>query len=420
MTDLTKWATSKVAAVDNGQRRKPKGFSLLEVMVAMTLATVLLGAVWTLFQILTKRQTIEIEHAETNQMLRSLHQRLTRDLNNLPAIDRRAAVPLPPVFDAESMPGGRLPWPYNVLDAAPSAAAPATVLRGNRTSLSLLQFLEPMEWNSLDDQDEEPTTGQQSNQRAPLVKQVVYHLPDWPMADDSSDDEGFASDSEDSEDSESEGRRDLSELVREELGMNQTVSLDPSPNGMESRQEDYFSNGDRDRNQAPESSPMMGAEPDVTDESEPMARRESLNDIAVATFAYFDGRRWRNEWDTDLEKRLPIAIRFRWRQSAVPTANEGDSSSPFSDMAPPDEFVSIEPEPDRETDLGNAFGNDANSELESPEARWYEGEWIFLLQPNLNPEGPLTFEKNAAIRYRDPASSASTSRTTWLPGGTRG
>ncbi len=384
-----------------GNRCAGRGFSLLEVIVAMTLATVLLGAVWTLFQILTKRQAIEIRQAETNQMRRSLHQRLTRDLNNLPAIDRRAAMSLPPVFDPESMPGGRLPWPYNVLETAPHNSTSMTVLRGSQSSLTLSQFLEPGEWSTLNDQDDDTELGHQPTENPPLIKQVIYQLPTWPQTSDGPTSANVESNSEDVNDIEGDVAQQTTTLVREEILAASSNDHNSIAEWSDARKDDYFSDNENVQNvniiAARDGGPLNGEE----NASKLNSRRETLDDISVASFAYFDGRRWRSEWDSDLEKRLPVAIRFRWRQTAVPLASTSESSSQYSDSAPPDEFSEFGEGVDTEFAGDDELSRELDTEVESIETRWYEGEWIFLIQPGTNPAAAMFIEK-VGIDLRHP------------------
>ncbi len=59
------------------------GLSLLELLVALTLGSVLLSAVWAMFSIFSRRLESDTFKAEETQLLRGVHQILSRDLGNV-------------------------------------------------------------------------------------------------------------------------------------------------------------------------------------------------------------------------------------------------------------------------------------------------------------------------------------------------
>lgn len=356
---------------------KPRrGISLLEVIVAMALATVLLGSVWTLFQILTKRQLVELDRAETNQLMRSLHQRLTRDFNNLPAIDVRPRASSPAAVALDQFPGGRLPWPYTVLESPGSETLRLTVLRGDRYQLTLGQFVEPADWDTQEEPDREADRDRLSKrdlQSTPpmMLKRVHYSLPRWPQADPAmvGTGEGFSEIDED-QDAESQGR--VTEFSREETSMGptqlQTTDADwQDPTG-------WVNNGD--------SSWPSFQQADPNEESEPAANErqivESVSDVKAAVWSYFDGQRWRRQWDSDLEQRLPVAIRLRWRHREIADSETASPGGNFGAELIPDDFAELDETTDEEA-LSPRPGFDAQDDAVNDE-KWYDSEWIFLLQ----------------------------------------
>jgi type II secretory pathway pseudopilin PulG len=363
-----------------GFRQPLAGFSLLEVIIATALATVLLGSVWSLFQILTKRQAIELRQAESNQLIRSLHQRLTRDLNNLPAIDRPPAAPHLAAFEQDALPDGQLFWPFSLLDPQPSGVSTrrATVLRGDQSTLTLAQFIEPVEWEEITDSDDPAGHRSLESKTLPLIKEVVYQLPRWPVPDDEWSRETVESSSESLKDDGEDSL--LPKLVREE----RLSSL--SPGGIQSSARSVRTDDDelvdaKPNRSHPRNQRDGNRDEDHKEEVHVPVQRETLEDISVAAFAYFDGSHWRTEWDTELEQRLPVAIRFRWRQAAIPKSESGEAAKNFSNLLPPAELH-------RQKSAGQSALNEPGRlefnrapSVESPESSWYEGEWIFLLQP---------------------------------------
>jgi prepilin-type N-terminal cleavage/methylation domain-containing protein len=383
------WVLERRSFHDRGSLRCA-GFSLLEVIVAMALATVLLGSVWSLFQILTRRQAIEHRQAESNQLIRSLHQRFTRDLNNLPAIDRRVASPLPPAIDQDSTNGGSLFWPFSFFDGQTPEilSTSAAVLRGDQSTLTLAQFVEPIEWEHFHATTVESNQPASARRSPPLLKEVVYYLPRWPMSEDNRESDSLESHL----DSESQSLDD-NDFGDEEPARPTLVREETLPNGLSSSaiqsavsgttEEDEFADQQSTRPGMPNQEFL---EQDLQ-ENGATVQRETLEDISVAAFAYFDGMHWRKTWDTDLEQRLPVAIRFRWRQSALPTTESSDSSGDFGTTMPPEELKRAESEGDLELDEASAPMPTGDGAAESLESRWYEGEWIFLLQPLTVPAG---------------------------------
>ncbi len=77
-----------------------------------------------------------------------------------------------------------MPWPYSVIDAAPALPVQGTILRGDQTSLSLTQYVEPVDWHHPGDEaeaDGDARSDREPQSLAPaLLQRVVYQLPTWP------------------------------------------------------------------------------------------------------------------------------------------------------------------------------------------------------------------------------------------------
>lgn len=352
-----------------------RGFSLLEVVVAMALASVLLGAVWTLFQILTKRQAIELQRAEQNQLLRSLHQRISRDLNNLPAIGAASRPVAKSLVDPDLLTDGRLPWPYSVVDATPALPVQASILRGDQSSLSLTQYVEPVDWQRPGDESEEDSDPRGGREPQPwtqaLMKRVVYQLPTWP-SDESDKEPTLDEVASDEADEESQFANEPLQLTRTEYAELDFADVATADDA------DWMSRGSA--TESPLRDSLDPAIEDSGNESELTASQsqaEAVDGIAAAAWAYFDGQRWRSSWDTDLEGRLPPAIRLRWRFRPIATAAEELIDEDYTAANPPDEF---NPMSASENVPSEGVSPDPMTD-EDAAPRWYDVEWIFLVQP---------------------------------------
>ncbi len=251
------------------------GFTLIETIIAMSLLTLLMVIVWTMFGIYTKLETKGVAAAAESSLVRAIDRQFRDDLLHTIAVDRQRAV----AVDQESDPAGNQ-FPLN------------GYLVGTETDL---HFVVSVETNSKDAVDpirvlsyqprsviEEQNDDQRESNEAPTVEALEIGLTDQyatPLGID---------------------RRDRSwrtywkdhangDSLQATLNTNRPSSLD-ADDFMQVGQNS--SDDDAQVRRFPEAA-------DATDE---------ISEIQRLSFRYFDGAAWRSQWDSTVLGRLPIAI----------------------------------------------------------------------------------------------------------------
>ncbi len=288
-------------------RFRSRGFSLLEIIIAMSLGMVLLGAVWTMFNLLGRRQESELRQADRNQIIRSLHQRLTRDLKNLVALDDLLEQSLPDhSSDVALFRIGASEFQVPVpVPSASSPTQPTVVLSGSSAQLELEVFIEPLETIESGAVLDSDHTGKESViSEGPVTKQICYELG---LADEAA---AFAIDRASASTKSTSRRPSVDQEIAQGLVRRESI-IDPrEPLGAEVESDDRESWPDQLSN-------FFGKNFDQTAERTPVVSRvtvmrDHLPDIVAVRFAYFDGRSWLSRWNSRDQNRLPIAIRVQF------------------------------------------------------------------------------------------------------------
>lgn len=244
-------------------QRVPRGLSLLELVVAMAIGSVLLSAIWSMFNVIALRQEREILKAEETQLVRSLHQILSRDLARV--IPQSAVAP----------PGGQnsaMPLP---LFAPNSMAAPTGILWSPGPDASLSGTANRLELICYSDSSAEPARNPQGDKLAgdssdddlnslPATRSVVYC---W------------------------EGTHRMPSLRSPDLKDRSEGEKDSAPGPGLTRIETGVAGGD------------SGREPGT---------EETVCEFHRVILQYFDGKSWQSSWDSAASGRLPVAIRVQF------------------------------------------------------------------------------------------------------------
>lgn len=323
-----------------------EGVSLLEIMVAMTLAIVMMGAIWSLANLLTRRHEGQIRLAEQGQITRSLHQRLTQDLNSLVTWDIQSApTPVPEFSDGEM----HLPaFPFYLLDNLHAAevlqSSASATLTGTETELSLQVYIDPFEiaWQMYQEDDQEFARDEvvdDGSLRPSFTRRVRYSLVRPPSRENAA---GNDSTKLDWEQLSEESGQPQAGFTREEWDNPADRSA------LERRGEGLDTSFDKSTVADSRRSPNIYEKND----SEPSAgyRVERIEEIAEAQFRYFDGRRWRRRWDSLQDGRLPHAILFQFSFAQRKSRHEDQEFETYSsisgddlrDTEPEDEFDDLE------------------------------------------------------------------------------
>ncbi len=274
----------------------------------MSLGMVLLGAVWTMFNLLGRRQESEMRQADRNQLIRSLHQRLTRDLKNLVALDDSLEQPLPDhTADVALFRIGASGFQLPVqVQSASSPTQPTVALSGSSAHLALEVFVEPLETiESGTTLDSDNTRKESVIFEGPATKQVRYELG---LADEAA---AFAIDRAPASTKSTSRRPSVDQetgqgLVRVEsiIDLRDPMSAEVESDGKESWPDQLSNFFGKNFDQTAERNSVV---------SRVTLMRDHLPDIVGVRFAYFDGRSWLSRWNSRDQNRLPVAIRVQFR-----------------------------------------------------------------------------------------------------------
>jgi len=230
----------------------PHGFTLLEILLATTLAVVLLAGLWSLFSTYTSLfETGQIK-IERSQLARALIEQLTDDLNS--AIQ-------------DPIPG------------APAESRTSTPLRrfglvGSTSELRLdVIQLTPLQGNPTPVSDSEQLLREPSAPRVPELRTVYYTFQSPSFSPDAVPESPPG-------------------LVRREVDFETPYASEPD-SGLESLESQS----------ADEQSSSDGLAPEPVDDS--VIR---VPEVVGLEFRYFDGNGWTGQWNSITRKSLPVAV----------------------------------------------------------------------------------------------------------------
>jgi len=310
-------------------RAAAKGFTVLELIVALTLGLVLLSAVWTMFRLFLRHQEIETAQVEKVQLVSSLHQHLSQELLNLfpggkpgpsaPAsTPPKTNIPLPPspglpflLPDQLGGMGAEISLAEQTVEQTPTLDLSASSLVGNSDRLELTVFA------SADDSDLEPPSGKASPSaslidqdkppRSP-TKKITYEFvapkDEFAPRDEFLLEENLTSDQEEIDSQETRVGLWRRELVASTGSMEQTGSVrSPAP---------PETNGGFSNNQSLSRGISRRDQMESLDLQNNSQIEEFAPEIIDLQFDYFDGRKWLSSWDSQKRNRLPVLVRVRF------------------------------------------------------------------------------------------------------------
>lgn len=248
-------------------------FTLIETIIAISLLTVLMAIVWTMFGVYTKLETKGVAAATESALVRAIDRQLRSDILRMLAIDPVGEIPL----ELSNRPDG---------DGFP----PTGFFIGSQNELRFLARAEPS-----------------SPEFAAVARVITYRSrnlgPSEPsMANGGSPvagidrlDRSWPSDSVDQQNDD--------ESAAPLVSSNRAFSLDaddlievgaaagPGDDGQQRRR----------------------AAPDIVDE---------IPELRALTFEYFDGSSWTGDWDSRVSGRLPLALRVAFDLELDPLETE--------------------------------------------------------------------------------------------------
>lgn len=351
-------------------RLRPAGFTVLELIVALTLGLVLLSAIWTMFRLFLRHQEIETAQVEKVQLVSSLHHLLSHELLNLvpggkpgpgsapsPAIAPPSTSPASPLQTFPSPTSGLslFPDPFGLLPSLPgsedqsqtiqfSYELPSRSLVGDSHRLELVVF------SSFEEliPNEEPSTGStrslsiEREQPARLPsKQVIYEFVQPDLENGLSGNRDFL------------GLDGLeSELDNDEEAMQQTGlwRRESTAQPATTNTQNYAPTETRSLENPPSSSPQFGSE--LSQSASPSDPRGTESGSQVEEFApeiidlrfdYFDGQRWLTSWDSGQKNQLPVLVRARLAVETRPDIRKrkleerAESATATEPQTPPDD-----------------------------------------------------------------------------------
>lgn len=328
----------ELADVDRRVALPPRnGVSLLEVIVAITLAMVMLGAVWSLASLLTKRYEAQLRLAEQNQITRSIQQRLLQDLNSIVYSNQEpnwsTETSSKDVNNFFALPN--LFWPERLLESDFSKPSVVPALTGDATELTFSVHTDSWEIAWSEYQQQARMLAGDSSARSPMptpsmVRRVRYALvraeplARSPTARLGADDPN-----------EEEVDPPLIGLTREEW--------EETPHAATQNRE---SAGNADRVLEKTRDQFADDEENRQMDRPATHRLERIEEIENLRFHYFDGERWHRSWDSLQEGRLPCAILFQF--SFAPKKSKSSEQTPDAQLESVTYPSELEPEPEIE------------------------------------------------------------------------
>ena len=262
----------------------PRGFTLIEVLLATALSVTLLLALWTLFGIYTSLFTVGQTKTETSQLARALLKQLADDLHS--AIQD-------PIPGAPAKPRSSTPLRRFVLSGS-----------SDQLRLDVLQVT-PLQGNPNPVGDSERLEQEPSAARVPELRTVYYTFRD-PLR--------TTGPTESAEPS----AQNLPGLVRRELDFETPPDTEPG-SGPSGGLAELEASGEV----------MPGGEPSggagASDPSGVELVDTSITwvpEVVRLAFRYFDGSGWTGQWNSLSRKSLPVAVEVTMQLGTVAPSSE--------------------------------------------------------------------------------------------------
>lgn len=308
-----------------GRVRLEAGFTVLELIVALTLSLVLMAAVWTMFNTMIRRQEVDTARTDRVQIVRGLHQILTRDLQQIvpPAATRQPDAGGVPIDEGIAL--FMQPSPFGDVrrNSRNSNVAEGLVsLKGTRERLELTVLADTTEVVEADrslpgDGGMESESSHPREGGSGAYRSIVYHWRPFPGSGDSLDDELVAP---------SDHVSEVQGLFRQE-----SSRADRAGAANQSERSDRSERTSRAHRTEPTFSRRNDQDADPSAETV-TPEEEQVSEVIRCEFSYFDGRGWRESWNSTESLQLPRAVRVRLdletrRDRREKLAQRADSSS---------------------------------------------------------------------------------------------
>jgi len=253
---LASVATPSLRPYDN----RKTGFTLIETIIAMSLLTVLMAIVWTMFGVYTKLESKGVAAAEESALVRAINRQLRSDLLRMIAIDQAREFPL---GDLSEAPNPR--YPENGF------------LIGSENQLRFLA-----------------RTGHDSNEFADVLHVITYRPRQLVQSGFSQDETTATSAGIDRLD-----RSWVSDVAEQQQHDESSATILSSNRSFSLDKDDLITVGGVAAVDMQDQQRIKYA-PDQIDE---------IPEMRSLQFEYFDGTAWTNQWDSIIGGRLPLAIR---------------------------------------------------------------------------------------------------------------
>lgn len=262
------------------------GFTLLEVIIASSLAATLMLLVWSLFSVYSKLYDKGVQQATELQLVRSLMRQLRSDLHhaNAALLPLRAGFAMASsdgsVFFSDGDSGGQLPLPSGAQ------------LRGTSTRLQMVLRTS----NRTNEHQSSRQTGMDEFSTPDVYDLVEYVWHPRP-------------------DRLGQGSGELAEYELDQEA--DDVEREPGAAGLTRRVTPWFLQNseranDRTNEQAgsigPRSETNLAVNPETQSLPPPSWREDAVPEVSHLRFHYFDGTSWLGYWDSEQAGRLPVAI----------------------------------------------------------------------------------------------------------------
>jgi len=334
-------------------RRRCDAFTLLETIIAMSLLSLLMLVVWSIFSIYTKLESKGVARSAELTLLRSLHHQMRDDLIQLVPIDPKAAPMLSVASDDPSIAeapltsgyfvGGLHDLHFAILEYPTSLSGPTIRIVSYQEAR-----VESEDSKMMDDSQE----GSDPSSFSPGMQRRVESWREY-----------------------SEKQIDVQEIF---LGtpLDQIPVLD---------EDDFMRIGMDDRNE------MEADEQAMLQRRRRPPLEDPIPEIRRMRFRYYDGQAWRGDWDSTLSGRLPVAIEvsLEWQefnadqlneQLMRETANRNDSI-----MVGAGPTSGLEDNPDRSEIQGgrmDAPQQRFDQDIESNDGDDRVDRWVIAIEPH--------------------------------------
>lgn len=242
-------------------KRGRRGFTLIETLITLTLATFLLVIVWTMLDIYTKLEDKGVRASQQAAVVRAAQRQLRHDLMQLATVDPARPSPIQQNAAAQSV------YPSNgYLFGSATELHFVTVNGDGQETLRVVSYSSRIPQSG--EQSDSPPDGDRLDEPSPGVVRVERS---WPA---------FQSD---------------------RLVESNDFSMFTAGREINLQQDDFLSIGVDQSDRSGQDS--FSAAPEVHDE---------IPEIAGWNFRYFDNGGWHDQWDSGWHRRPPMAIEVRF------------------------------------------------------------------------------------------------------------